>query len=378
MSRSFASVLALGIVGTAAAPLTLPAGEESLAYGAIDFRCPAGDESSPQMIANNQDSECCCRVRCHQHSRWSTSFRSSESCNNAKQLCRRLPLCFALAVSGDAEWATLKAKPRWWLQAPGVDECRRIHVQGAEGKAAARAAAKAWMAAKCNDYVHGEPAVARRRGRFVFDIGFHTGDDTLFFLSQGFDVVAVEANHVLISEGMRRPSIALAARSEQLHLVNAGIVRNEHNRTLTFYVHKTVSAWSTFMDSASKRLDQFTPLQVPTVTCAALIRKYGVPLYPKIDIEGADKWCIHSLTSLRKQQLPRYISTEDPLALDAFVRLGYTRFKMVDQSLARRGGVSFSGGMPEGAPSRNPKWAGGATGDLNHTSWPRSEAKKYP
>ena len=64
----------------------------------------------------------------------------------------------------------------------------------------------------------------------------------------------------------------------------------------------------------------------------------------QVDIEGFDKECLRSLEIGR---LPTYLSTEDPLQLDHLLSLGYRSFRMVSQSVARRGGRQFSGGVPE-------------------------------
>ena len=88
---------------------------------------------------------------------------------------------------------------------------------------------------------------------------------------------------------------------------------------------------------------------------------------------GADQWCLQSLSRLRRGLLPRYVSTEDPMSLRMLTELGYRRFKLVDQSIARRGGMSFSGGLPESAASRDPSWAGGVTGNLSHRLWYTAE-----
>jgi hypothetical protein len=107
-----------------------------------------------------------------------------------------------------------------------------------------------------------------------------------------------------------------------------------------------VTELSTFHAPSHGKQVEFSPMSVPVTTCADLIRQHGVPFYMKVDIEGYDGAC---LSSLEKQSLPRYISTEDPLQLDHLLSLGYTSFKMVTQRIARRGGRQFSGGMPEEA-----------------------------
>jgi hypothetical protein len=38
----------------------------------------------------------------------------------------------------------------------------------------------------------------------IFDLGFHNGDDTAFYLAKGSRVVAVEAHPELVEAGLRR------------------------------------------------------------------------------------------------------------------------------------------------------------------------------
>lgn len=37
----------------------------------------------------------------------------------------------------------------------------------------------------------------------IYDIGFHNGDDTAHYLKEGYDVLAVEANPILVDEGKK-------------------------------------------------------------------------------------------------------------------------------------------------------------------------------
>lgn len=71
--------------------------------------------------------------------------------------------------------------------------------------------------------------------------------------------------------------------------------------------------------------------EVPAVTCADLIRRHGTPILLKIDIEGADRLCLSSLSSLAAEgaPLPAFIAIEDNSAIDELATLGYARFKLV-------------------------------------------------
>ena len=206
---------------------------------------------------------------------------------------------------------------------------------------------KAWQSRHCDDYTSGDRLTVNRTRNLIFDIGFHSGDDTLFFLERGHDVVAVDANPSMIQDGLRRPAMRLAERVGRLRAIATGVVNVASNQSMKFYLHRRVTEWSTFKTPPALKLSEFDPINVPVTTCRDLIQTYGVPYYMKVDIEGLDAACVQSIES---DHLPLYISTEDPLQLEHLLALGYRSFKMVSQARARRGQRQFSGGMPEESP----------------------------
>lgn len=219
----------------------------------------------------------------------------------------------------------------------------------------------AWQTNYCDDFTTGNQLAKTRTNLLVFDIGFHSGDDTLHFLKLGHDVVAIDANPAMIRAGFSRPAVRLAAQTGRLHAIAKGVVRSKThaNQSLTFFLHRTITEWSTFIPPRPRNRHEFDSIVVPVTTCADLIRQFGTPHYMKVDIEGYDKEC---LASLEVGRLPTYVSTEDPLQLDYLLSLGYRSFKMVSQRLTRRGSHQFSGGMPDEAPG---VW-GGATSVREH------------
>jgi FkbM family methyltransferase len=199
----------------------------------------------------------------------------------------------------------------------------------------------------CDEYTSGPQLRANRTHATVFDIGFHSGDDTLHFLEQGHDVLAIDANPEMIRDGLTRPALHFARQHGRLNAIASGISDRLTKQALSFYVHNSISEWSRFTEPPYAKRRQFNTIRVPVTTCGELIRQFGVPVYMKVDIEGYDSVCLHSLEVGR---LPMYVSTEDPTQLDHLISIGYCAFKMVSQSRARRGGRQFSGGMPEDAP----------------------------
>ena len=122
-----------------------------------------------------------------------------------------------------------------------------------------------------------------RNHKLIYDIGFHSGEDSLYFLKRGYDVVAVDANPSLIEDGLSRPVMQLARLSGQFHALARGIAGRaaQENQTLTFYVHRRVTEWSTFVPPSGRRED-FSAITVPITTCGDLIHQFGTPYYMKV------------------------------------------------------------------------------------------------
>jgi FkbM family methyltransferase len=173
----------------------------------------------------------------------------------------------------------------------------------------------------------------------IYDIGMDNGDDSEFYLLKGFRVVAVEADPDLCRAAEQRFQTFL--RSGQLTIVNRAIVPTAG--PVTFYRSSNygwgtvVEDWHRYNVAHDVAADS---LVVDGTTLADLVDTYGPPFYLKVDIEGMDRAAIESLTETRIR--PPYVSMEisfdrsPTLAsirsdFDALVRLGYDRFKLVDQ-----------------------------------------------
>lgn len=167
----------------------------------------------------------------------------------------------------------------------------------------------------------------------VFDIGAHKGDDTVVYLSLGFNVVAVEANPYLIEVLKRRFE---GVEGKRLAIVHGAVTAAAGNPALLF-LHEDSSQSSLVHKSGN------AGVRVPAKTLAGLINDFGVPRFCKIDIEGSD---LDALQSLQAGKLPAYVSVEicgthlkyleencKPLffTLDCLKSAGYSRFMLVDQ-----------------------------------------------
>lgn len=181
----------------------------------------------------------------------------------------------------------------------------------------------------------------------VFDLGHNSGQDTADYLTSGpprTRVVAVDANPVLISRSITR--FSKHVREGRLRLVNSGLVARESERgNLTFWLNVQNDLYSSFKEELGCRnkfggeRDERMPRQycrpttVQTRTCVDLINEFGTPTYLKIDIEGMDMACLHSLSELAVERRPKYVSMENVWlqSMQLLTKLGYDGFKVVDQ-----------------------------------------------
>lgn len=161
----------------------------------------------------------------------------------------------------------------------------------------------------------------------IFDVGMNNGDDSAYYLSKGYQVVAIEANPILVERAHFRFQKEIA--SQQLLIENVGIV--DRTEKIPFWVSEQRNEFSSFDRSrASRDGIKCHPIDVECVTFDTVLRKYGVPYYLKIDAEGAEPYCLRCLQTSR---LPDYISVEAEKLeyLLLLWQLGYRRFKIVDQ-----------------------------------------------
>jgi FkbM family methyltransferase len=171
----------------------------------------------------------------------------------------------------------------------------------------------------------------------VFDVGFHKGEDTDFYLKKGFRVVAVEANPLLHAAGMDR--FRRETASGQLTLLNVAIA--EADGPIRFFINKRATEWgTTSAEFAARNVELGAPseeITVPGMRFERILGDFGVPYYLKIDIEGADLLCLRGLLQFRTR--PSHVSLESNKTswqglraeLQELRGLGYRRFKVVSQ-----------------------------------------------
>jgi FkbM family methyltransferase len=173
----------------------------------------------------------------------------------------------------------------------------------------------------------------------IYDVGLFDGADTAYYLFRGYNVVAIDANPLMVEKARLR--FAKEIQAKRLTVLNVGI--SETLGTETFWISNAPN-WSSFDRTVASRAGTaHRPVSVSTVPFSELLAQYGVPHYLKIDIQGHERLCVDALKGTR---LPKYISVaaenvgdatwlseEQAVAmLDLLRNVGYQRFKLVNQT----------------------------------------------
>lgn len=165
--------------------------------------------------------------------------------------------------------------------------------------------------------------------KLVYDIGMYDASDTRYYLSAGYKVVAVEANTSLVESAKKL--FDQEVYSGQLTLVNKVISDGSKKKEDLIICGDDIGSSSIYRKKVMNR----NPIGVYTVdqiSIGQLIDIHGLPYYLKIDIEGADRFCVLPLTSTNK---PSYISFELSEDYEELIRhletIGFAKFKMINQ-----------------------------------------------
>lgn len=165
----------------------------------------------------------------------------------------------------------------------------------------------------------------------IFDLGFHNGDDTAFYLAKGFRVVAVEANPELFEAGLHR--FDSDVRAGRLILLNKAI--SENSGKVDFFIHATKTEWSScLLSMAESDGSSATCVTVDSTNLHKLILEYGVPHYLKVDVEGCDLFVAKHLSECELK--PKFVSFEtskrDYFGIFSYLYVsGYTGFQLINQ-----------------------------------------------
>jgi len=170
-------------------------------------------------------------------------------------------------------------------------------------------------------------------------VGLYSGDDTHFYLTQGFRVLAIDASPRAIMDAKVRFGTEFNAGA--LTLLHAAISPSDGPCPL--WICDDFEMWNSCDRAIAARNGlAHHSIEVPGKRFREVLEEYGVPHYLKVDIEGSDHLCLGDLLN---NEPPRFISVEAeccgsevPLSEREYLRnlcllheAGYQRFKLIDQ-----------------------------------------------
>ena len=182
----------------------------------------------------------------------------------------------------------------------------------------------------------------------IYDIGMHKGEDSEFYLRKGFRVVAIEADPELVCFGKARLGKFIA--DGRLTIIEGAIIDPRQPTAgkpkVRFFRNEANTVWGTINAHWAERNALLGAssqmIEVDGLSLHDIIKKHGVPRYMKIDIEGADMFCVSALRDFANR--PDYLSIESDKTsfakirqeIETLVDLGYDCFKAVEQSSIRQ------------------------------------------
>ena len=179
--------------------------------------------------------------------------------------------------------------------------------------------------------------------KLIIDCGAHMGQDSSYYLTSGYKVLAIDASPSL-SERMKTV-FASAIERKDFSIINVAISKEAGE--ISFF-ESTESVWnSAKLEIANRHNCLQTKITVDSLRLSDIVITNGeVPYYIKIDLEGNDYDAIMSLKDVDQSLMPQYISCETECigehevisedealkTLEALKEVGYTKFKLVDQA----------------------------------------------
>lgn len=186
-----------------------------------------------------------------------------------------------------------------------------------------------------------------KQKNLVYDVGMHRGEDTDYYLKKGFKVIGFEANPDLVKVCQKR--FQKEIQKGFLKIVEGAIVEDTINQRVNdkvqFFKNSKKSVWGTVVQDWAERNEIFGSsneiLEVSAINFSEYLKKYGIPYYLKVDIEGMDLVCLKSL--LNFEERPDYISIESEKKdfnklkeeFVLFKKLGYDKFQIINQTKIR-------------------------------------------
>jgi FkbM family methyltransferase len=162
----------------------------------------------------------------------------------------------------------------------------------------------------------------------IYDVGLHNGNDTAYYLSQGYRVIGIEADSTLVDNARER--FRQEIKDGRLKILNIAIGAEEGSGQ--FWVCDNMREWNSFDRAVASRMGmRHHSVDVECRPLSKVLQEHGVPYYLKVDIEKYDHLCVGAIDPADQ---PRYVSMEfDTLEdLISLRRAGYNAFKVIHQS----------------------------------------------
>lgn len=171
-------------------------------------------------------------------------------------------------------------------------------------------------------------------GDVVFDIGAHTGGRTAVFLALGARVVAVEPQETCVKALRRRYEA-----DERVQIVPSAVAEAEREAEL-FVCSRATTVATMSPEWMSGRFSDNEWDQVQTVhttTMDALVARYGVPAFCKVDVEGLEYDVLRGLNSTLPALSIEFVSERLDATRRCLTRLEEIGFQRFSYSLAESG-----------------------------------------
>jgi FkbM family methyltransferase len=163
----------------------------------------------------------------------------------------------------------------------------------------------------------------------IFDVGMYDGADAKYYLETGHKVVAIEANPMMcdcVGKKLQR-----YVDTGQLLIENVAVAANAGSIDLHICGQDLGS--SSIVAEHLVGRQPLASFSVPATTITDLMHRHGKPKFLKVDIEGADKVCVMSLT---QETAPQYLSFEAHKDMEEMIdyaaSIGYCGFKIIHQN----------------------------------------------
>lgn len=174
-----------------------------------------------------------------------------------------------------------------------------------------------------------------RPGMTVFDIGAHLGDRTQAFAGLGARVIALEPQpsmqRYLSWRVRRRPSVIVIGQAVGAFPGWASLAMSSRHPTLA----TLSSAWRREIGARNTAFSQVNwgeAIDVEVTTLDALIARFGVPGFCKIDVEGHEAAILDGLSQPLPALSLEFVAGGEPVAercLERLRALGHYEFNIV-------------------------------------------------